>query len=799
MKSNPFSKRNLSSLRRSRHRRHGLLSVLGTLTAAALVVTPLLPAQASLNDAAPAAEAQAGPNTEIVISSLGAGLTLTGYLPPTVIVPEPEAAYPSSPPAGYVEESTFAGIINTTSVDNSSKTGQMYCINLRVSTYVDTGYASGTWTESNVPNLGYVTYVLHNYYPAVNAPAGLTDAERAAAVQSAIWYFTDGFVLDTTTAQAKVRAATAEIVAAAWENGPVTEPPAPDVEITPASVSAPEGSAAGPYVVTAENDAAVTVSVPSGYTMYADAAATTELANPSTVDSGTSVWIRRPAFTGTETVLTARAIVTVQEGTVYLYDGNSPGRDDAQRLILGKTTQLEALATATTEFFAIGDLTVNKAFDGGAAGKQGAAQLVIDCGDGYTFTQDIPAETTATQTYTFTGIRVGNTCTVTEPTTGATTEVGVTTDAPKSDRMAAEGLELTVTNTVELNPGALNVTKVIGGGAAGSQDDVSVNVMCTSGLDDTFVIPAGSTAGDYVHSYTGIPAGAECTVSEVKSGATSTVEVTADDPVTVTIPAGAAVEARLTNTVEFRPGALTLTKTVAGDAAGSQSEIQVGVMCDSGLDETFTIPAGAAAGDYTQTYEQIPAGSECVVTELASGSNTQVEVVPGDPVTVTIEPGATADVGLTNTATFRPGALSVTKVIKGTGAGQQSAVLLSVMCDNGLAETIDIPARAEAGEYSRTFRDLPAGTECTVTEAQTGANSSVRIAADDPVTVKIAPGAETDVTVTNTVLRLQSVAGGGLAMSGADAPMPLLAAAAGVIGLGLLLVLAVRANRRTAE
>jgi len=75
----------------------------------------------------------------------------------------------------------------------------------------------------------------------------------------------------------------------------------------------------------------------------------------------------------------------------------------------------------------------------------------------------------------------------------------------------------------------------------------------------------------------------------------------------------------------------------------------------------------------------------------------------------------------------------------------------------------------------------------------------VRIAADDPVTVKIAPGAETDVTVTNTVLRLQSVAGGGLAMSGADAPMPLLAAAAGVIGLGLLLVLAVRANRRTAE
>ncbi|MCR2791829.1 thioester domain-containing protein [Microbacterium sp. zg.Y625] len=743
------------------------------------------------------AEPLTGPSTEVWYTGHGAGMDVDGFLPPTADVPDPLAAYPAGRPAGYVDESAFAGVRNVASVSDPSKTGQTYCINLRVLTAVGTGYASGTWTESNVPNLGHVTYVLHNYYPAANAPAGLTPDEQAAAVQSAVWYFTDGFVLGTTPA--KVREATAEIVADAQANGPVTEPPAPDVEIAPASVSSPEGSAAGPYVVTAEGGAAVTVSVPAGYTMYENAAATAPLANPSTVASGTSVWVTGPGVTGIETVLTARATVTVQEGTVYLYDGNSPGRDDAQRLILGKTTQLEALATATAEFFTAGELTVNKAYAGGAVGQQGAAQLVIDCGEGYTFTQDIPAGTSTTQTYTFRGIPVGNTCTVTEPTTGATTDVGVTTDAPQTGTMTDEGLALTVTNTVELNPGSLNLVKVIAGGAAGSQDEISVRVMCVSGLDETFVIPAGAAAGEYTQAYTGLPAGDECTVTELATGSNAVVEVTTDAPVTVEIAPGAAVEARLTNTVELRPGSLALTKTVTGDAAGSQSDIQVGVMCDSGLDETFTIPAGAAAGDYTQMYEQIPAGSECVVTELASGANTEVEVVPGDPVTVTIEPGATAEVGLTNTVNFRPGSLHVVKVINGTGAGQQSAISLSVMCTNGLAETVDIPAGAAAGEYTQTFGGLPAGTECTVTEPRTGANSSVRVVADDPVTVTIAAGTTTDATLTNAVLRSQSVAAGGLAMSGADAPMPLLAVAAGVIGLGALLMVAVRANRRNAE
>lgn len=786
----------LDAASRSRHhkRRRGLFTVSAAVIAAALVLMTVTPAQAVVSPESLADEAT-GPNTEIVLTSLGAGTNVTAYAPPTVIVQDPLAPYPDAPPSDYVAQTVFAGVINTQSVDDPSLTAQMYCINLRVSTYAGIGYESGTWDESAVPNVGYVTYILNNYFPAnPTAPPG-APATQAAAVQTAIWYFTDGLVLGSQSPA--VRAAAAAIIADAQANGPAIEPPPPDVAITPTSAAAEAGTAAGPYVVTSGGAASITVSVPPGYTMYSDAAATTPLANPSDVESGTSIWVTGPGVTGLlDSVLNARAAVTVQTGNVYLYDGNTPSVADAQRLILAATTVLEAVASAGAEFFAAGDLTVNKAFAGGAVGQQGAIQLAIDCGDGFTFTADIAAGATDTQTFTYGGIPIGSSCTVTEPTTGASTAVLVTTDAPQTAEVVEEGVAVTVTNTVEFAPGSLNVIKAITGGAAGSQDEISVSITCVSGLEDTFVIPAGSAAGDYTQTYTDLPAGDECTVAEVSSGATTEVTVTTDAPVTVTIAPGAAVEARVTNAVEFRPGSLTLTKLITGAGSGSQSEISVGVVCDSGLDETFVIPAGSSAGEYTQVYEQIPAGALCTVTELESGANSVVAVVPGDPVVVTIEPGAAATASFTNTVTLRPGALNVIKAINGTGAGLQSAISLAIVCDNGLTGTFDIPAKAAAGQYTQTFSDLPAGTECTVSELQSGANSAVSVMADKSVTVTIAPGAQTEARLTNMVVSLPFI-GPALASTGVSFPvMPVLGAGFGMLLIGLLVMMIIRFARR---
>ena len=61
-----------------------------------------------------------------------------------------------------------------------------------------TGYALGTWDAASVPNVGWVARLLNEYYPSTDEPKGLTDLnQKAAAVQAAIWFFSDRFVLAT--------------------------------------------------------------------------------------------------------------------------------------------------------------------------------------------------------------------------------------------------------------------------------------------------------------------------------------------------------------------------------------------------------------------------------------------------------------------------------------------------------------------------------------------------------------------------------------------------------------------------
>ncbi|MCC3280772.1 Cys-Gln thioester bond-forming surface protein [Arthrobacter sp. zg-Y40] len=108
---------------------------------------------------------------------------------------------------------------------------QMYCIDIRNLTYTGLGYENGSWDESNVSNIGYVNRVLNSYYPdQPGLPEAANDNVRAAAVQAAVWFFSDGYVLEDTDS---IRALTAQIVTDVLAAGPLTEPPAPDVSITP--------------------------------------------------------------------------------------------------------------------------------------------------------------------------------------------------------------------------------------------------------------------------------------------------------------------------------------------------------------------------------------------------------------------------------------------------------------------------------------------------------------------------------------------------------------------------------------
>ena len=99
-------------------------------------------------------------------------------------------------------------------------------------------------------------------------------------------------------------------------------------------------------------------------------------------------------------------------------------------------------------------------------------------------------------------------------------------------------------------------------------------------------------------------------------------------------------------TAEFlAPGSLVVKKTIAGPAAGSQARVVIHVDCDDGVArDDFIIPAGTPAGTTSKTYEPIPAGTKCAVTETSNGSVVGTEVVvTGDGQEVTIPSGESDD------------------------------------------------------------------------------------------------------------------------------------------------------------
>lgn len=729
----------------------GSRGLLGVLLAVLMVAAPLsVPASAS-PEAAPISEDDSyGPNTDIVITRTAEGQSLTGALPP-VGATWPVTSYPTSIPAGYETDNVdFAGVIVTQDISGST-TAPMYCIDVRTSTRVGIGYENGTWDEATVPNIGYVNRILNSYFPTVpEQPAGLNDNQRAAAVQAAIWFFSDGYVVNPAN---PIYPAVQSIVDATIAAGPLTEPDEPDISITPATAQGPVSGLAGPYTVAAEDGATLTVTVPAGYSLFTDAAGTEPLTNP--VASGTQVWVRSDNGGIGPATITARAVVTVQTGNAFLYDGNTEGLDTAQKLILATTRDLSSTATATADFFNVGSLSVTKTILGEAAGSQGAVSLSIDCGTGYQFTLDVPGSSTTGGSETFTDIPAGSTCTITEPVNGASETVLVSTALPQPVVITAGATAAaTVTDTYTFAPGTLVVQKLATGEAAGHQGDAVLQVTCGTFLNTTVTIPAGQTE-TFSQEFAGVPAGTSCTVTEPTSGSTAEVTATPTLPADVTIPAAGSVTSTVSNDYTFNPGVIAVSKVIAGAAAGQQDAIVLSLTCTSGgapvLTQTITIPAGAT-GTNRSDFDGVPAGASCAVVETSSGATAAVGVVTESTGAVTIPAGGGAEIDVTNTYTLNPGSLTVIKTVSGTGLGRQGEVRLAVICTSGgadvLTETVILPALSLTG-ISRTFTGVPANAECDVTEPGTGETEEVSVGVELPDTVTVPAGGSAVSTVAN--------------------------------------------------
>ena len=239
------------------------------------------------------------------------------------------------------------------------------------------------------------------------------------------------------------------------------------------------------------------------------------------------------------------------------------------------------------------------------------------------------------------------------------------------------------------------MTKTIAGPAAGSQAAVTIHAVCDgTALTPDFVIDAGTAAGTTSHTYEDVPAGATCTVTETVDGSSSTVAViTVGSPQDATVPAGGVATAELVDVYHLVPGSLTVTKTISGASAGEQGAITIGVNCDGLPLPEFTIPAGAT-GPQSHTYDNIPAGLTCTVTEQADGSTSTIGVVTtGSPQDVTIGANAEASAELTDTYGPVPGSLEVHKTINGPSAGSQGAITIAVTCGSATLPDVDDPSR----------------------------------------------------------------------------------------------------------
>ncbi|MBA2945137.1 thioester domain-containing protein [Streptomyces himalayensis] len=506
----------------------------------------------------------AGLFTEAVITGTGSGSTVNGSTAPDSF--DPLDGYPATIPDGStVHAAAFAGTI-VIADPISGRTGLTYCIDLHSDTEVGVNYEIGEWSEANVTNLGYVEYILQNYYPTTGEPAGATVANRAAAVQAAIWFFTDNYVLATTGTSATVRTFTSAIVADALANGPSAEPEEPELTVTPEELAAPAtGEIVGPFTVTADGPSTIEI---TGVEVSTDAAGTNQLQDGDVVQPGAQLWARSVSDDDPQGFVLER-VTTVHEGTVLLYDGTNPGLEDAQTLVMAQETELVVRAGAVLQPFPAGAVQFNLGIDGEAAGLQSEKVIQVDCGDPdsdldqqrtVTFAAGTPA---GDHSRSLTGIPAGSVCTITESSDGDNGLVSATTviDPTTITIASEETQQVSITNTYARALGSLQVVKTIAGPRAGSQGIAVIELDCDDPdgtFDREFAIAAGAAAGTYPQPVVnGIPTGTRCTVRETATGENERAALGADvviDPAVTTISEG--VTSRVSVTDSYRcPGA----------------------------------------------------------------------------------------------------------------------------------------------------------------------------------------------------------------------------------------------------
>jgi len=330
----------------------------------------------------------------------------------------------------------------------------------------------------------------------------------------------------------------------------------------------------------------------------------------------------------------------------------------------------EPVRVVVTNTFDVGAIVVNKELAGiGAIYAEGPWEVSLMCtyeDVELTIPGGATREITPDESARYDGLPVGSECTVTETDDGGATVVEISTTveggAPGEVVVADGDNSITVTNTYQISP--LVVQKVVDGdGAAFAAGPWEVMLACTFEGEPIETYIGGPTRqigpGD-PGAWFGLPDGAECTITETDPGQAT---ATAVDPTPViidemTLEQGP-ISVIVTNT--YDAGSLTVQKVVQGDASAVASatfEVTLRCVFES---EQIEIPGGATreiSPGSPATYDGLPVGADCLVTETDTGGAASVTITTtvdgGEPGQTIIPAAGEPDPTITVTNTFHP-------------------------------------------------------------------------------------------------------------------------------------------------
>lgn len=484
-------------------------------------------------------------------------------------------------------------------------------------------------------------------------------------------------------------------------------------------------------------------------------------------DSGSKAFTGLPA--GADCTVTENGTGNAASTSVQLTQKGAakPVKNDGSvdfTLVRGDGTD-PAAATVTeaafTNHFTIGALTITKKLTGAGADAWGQADFTIELvctldtdanpatpdAEVYRASTDLSVGTTLV--WPVTKLPTGASCAVRETAHGGANSTTITDPIPLIGNNPAEPSAVSVTN--EFTLGSVEVSKqVLVDGQADSEAEpyntatFQVRLKCSrmvNGLAEGVDIPGDdyplgndldgvrTITGSGGYTYTGLPTGADCLVSEVGASLPlpeDRVSIDQPDPV-ATDPT--VVTALVSN--DYHTGSLQLHKQLTGDGVAdwADADFTFDVSC------TLLDTAEVAHTVFTRTdivlsrenpdsevWSGIPVGANCVVTETSDGGAD----VPAEETKVTIADGEATVATPTNE--FNLGALKVTLGLTLDGvpttadpfAGGSYAI--AVTCTREVnGETVDVPVPdggtwtfASASDREHVFTGLPVGSSCSV-------------------------------------------------------------------------------------